>query len=222
MVTVRAVPAGVTLPLRQQVLRPHQTVDELREPDDDTPDSASFAAFDETTGDVVATGVVRRRPPPWAETGAADSDRDGERSGSRGRGHDRAGDGDDDGGDSGDGGRDRDRDGDDGDDGRDRDRDRDGDDDGGRDRDGWQVRAMAVAPGQRGRGVGRAVLDALLAHVDAAGGGTVWCNARVPAQAFYERAGFTVVGEPFDLPAIGPHVVMALRRPDRSPGPGPG
>lgn len=169
MVTVRAVPAAVTLPLRQQVLRPHQTVDDLREPDDDTPDSASFAAVDDVSGEVVGTGVVSRRPVPG------------------------------DGGDDSDGGA-----------------------DGGA---AWQVRAMAVAPGQQGRGIGRAVLDALLAHVDAAGGGTVWCNARVPAVAFYERAGFAVVGEPFELPHIGPHVVMTdRRRParDRDPDPGPG
>lgn len=168
MVTVRAVPAAVTRPLRQQVLRPHQTLDELREPDDDTTDSASFAAVDDASGDIVGTGVVSRRPVPG---GAIDGDID--RGGTA-----------------------------------------------------WQVRAMAVAPGQRGRGVGRAVLDALLAHVDAAGGGTVWCQARVPAVAFYERAGFAVVGEPFELPDIGPHVVMTTRRPgpgpDPRPRPGPG
>jgi len=47
--------------------------------------------------------------------------------------------------------------------------------------------------------------------VSSRGGGLLWCNARVPAVAFYERAGFEVRGEPWDEPHIGPHVAM-LRR----------
>ena len=153
MVTVHAVPTDVTLPLRQQVLRPHQEIAELREPDDDTPASASFAAEDDA-GEVVGTGVVSRRLPPWPHEGGPS----------------------------------------------------------------WQLRAMAVDPGHQGQGIGRAVLGALLAHVDAHGGGLVWCNARVPARGFYEAAGLAVEGEPFELPHIGPHVVMAVRR---TPPPAP-
>jgi predicted GNAT family N-acyltransferase len=39
----------------------------------------------------------------------------------------------------------------------------------------------------------------------------VWCNARTPARAFYERAGFRTVSDEFELPEIGPHYVMELR-----------
>jgi predicted GNAT family N-acyltransferase len=39
----------------------------------------------------------------------------------------------------------------------------------------------------------------------------VWCNARVRARSLYERAGFTVVSEEFDVPEIGPHLVMECR-----------
>lgn len=73
---------------------------------------------------------------------------------------------------------------------------------------GWQIRGMAVAPGQRGRGIGSAVLSALLAHVEQRGGEPVWCNARVPARGLYEHAGFHTVGEPFEMEHIGLHVVM--------------
>ncbi|HEY8545407.1 MAG TPA: GNAT family N-acetyltransferase [Acidimicrobiales bacterium] len=165
MITVRAVPVEATLPLRQQVLRPHQGIDELREPDDDAPGTAAVAAVDDATGEIVAIGTVRRRPPPVPLP--ADGDGEGEAAA-----------------------------------------------------DGWQVMAMAVAPGWRGQGLGQAVLDALLAHVEAAGGGTVWCNARVPARGFYERAGFTALGEPFELPDIGPHVVMTTAPRARTPRPG--
>jgi ribosomal protein S18 acetylase RimI-like enzyme len=65
VVAVHSVPAEETFPLRQAVLRPHQRVEELAQPDDGDPDAGSFAAVDEA-GQVVGTGIVRRRPPPWS------------------------------------------------------------------------------------------------------------------------------------------------------------
>jgi GNAT superfamily N-acetyltransferase len=72
----------------------------------------------------------------------------------------------------------------------------------------WRVRGMATAEGWRGRGLGGAVLHALLERAAAGGPGVVWCNARVPAIAFYRRAEFREVGDVFEAPGIGPHVVM--------------
>jgi GNAT superfamily N-acetyltransferase len=72
----------------------------------------------------------------------------------------------------------------------------------------WRLRGMASAAEVRGRGVGRALLEASVDHVAAAGGGELWCNARTPAAGFYAAAGFEVVSEPFEIPGIGPHVVM--------------
>jgi ribosomal protein S18 acetylase RimI-like enzyme len=74
---------------------------------------------------------------------------------------------------------------------------------------GWRVRSMAVEPELRGRGIGAAVLDALLERVAEQGGGTVWCNARTPALGLYRRAGFHPVGDEFEIADIGPHFVMA-------------
>jgi len=78
---------------------------------------------------------------------------------------------------------------------------------------GWRIRGMATAPAARGRGAGTAVLDALLAHALAHGARRIWCNARTPARSLYERAGLRVISEEFELPMIGPHVVMELLRP---------
>jgi len=72
----------------------------------------------------------------------------------------------------------------------------------------WRLRAMATAPGWRGRGVGTAVLAVAIAHVRARGGGLFWCNARLGAVGFYEKAGMTTIGEPFEVPVIGPHIAM--------------
>jgi len=72
----------------------------------------------------------------------------------------------------------------------------------------WRVRAMATEPHARGGGAGRAVLDALVAHARAHGGSRVWCNARVGARSFYERAGWRIASEEFEIPGIGIHFVM--------------
>ena len=73
----------------------------------------------------------------------------------------------------------------------------------------WRVRGMATEDRDRGTGLGRAVLGRCLEHARERGGRVVWCNARTGAIGFYERLGFEVVSEVFDVPVIGPHVRMA-------------
>jgi GNAT superfamily N-acetyltransferase len=142
-VQVQRVDAAVTRPLRQRVLRPHETLAQLVLPGDDDPDSGHFAVVE---GDeVVATGSVRRQRPPWPVDGPA-----------------------------------------------------------------WRLRGMATTEDHRGRGLGGAVLAAAVAHVGDHGGGWLWCNARLPAVAFYRRAGFAIRGESWEEPLIGPHVAMEL------------
>ncbi len=72
----------------------------------------------------------------------------------------------------------------------------------------WQLRGMATDPSVRGAGFGGQLLEACLHHARDRGGLAFWCNARTTVLAFYERYGLTVVGEPYDLPGIGPHVWM--------------
>jgi len=72
----------------------------------------------------------------------------------------------------------------------------------------WRLRGMATAPAWRNRGVGAAVLAAVIDHVRSHGGGLLWCNARTPALPFYLRAGFVTRGDPWVEPEIGPHVAM--------------
>jgi GNAT superfamily N-acetyltransferase len=63
-ITVQSVTSSETLPLRRQVLRPHQTIAELAAEDRETTDAAYFAAVDD--GEVVGVGAVAREPPPWS------------------------------------------------------------------------------------------------------------------------------------------------------------
>jgi hypothetical protein len=82
----------------------------------------------------------------------------------------------------------------------------------------WRLRAMATHPQWRGRGVGAAVVRAVTDHVAAQGGSLLWCNARLGARRFYERAGLTTWGEVWQEPVIGPHVVMYKRVATRRSG----
>jgi len=59
------------------------------------------------------------------------------------------------------------------------------------------LRGMAVEEAERGRGVGRLLLQALLPRADERGWRWLWANARESALGFYLRAGWTVVGDPF-------------------------
>ena len=75
----------------------------------------------------------------------------------------------------------------------------------------WRVRGMATEPGVRGRGAGTAVLAALIAHARERGATGLWASVRTPAQRLYERAGFRVDSDVYELPHIGPHVLMSLQ-----------
>ena len=75
-------------------------------------------------------------------------------------------------------------------------------------RSAYRFRGMAAAPEVRGQGFGHAVLEAGLAELRRRGVHVVWCNGRTPATPFYERQGFTRVGEEFVLEPAGPHYVF--------------
>ena len=79
---------------------------------------------------------------------------------------------------------------------------------------GWRLRGMATDANVRGGGYGAALLAGCVELVVEAGGTELWCNARMAAVGFYRRAGFEVVSDEFDVPGIGPHVVMTRPVPD--------
>jgi hypothetical protein len=58
------VPAQVTYPLRQRVLRPGRPLTSVVLAGDDDPVTGSFAARD-ASGEVVGTATVRPEPCPW-------------------------------------------------------------------------------------------------------------------------------------------------------------
>jgi GNAT superfamily N-acetyltransferase len=144
---VEPVTAEETYPLRQQVLRPHQALDEVGFPGDHDADTGHFAVF---AGDrIVGVVTVLHQPPPGAvETRVLAPG------------------------------------------------------------DWWRLRGMAVREECRHRGVGAALVSGVRDHVAARQGSALWCHARLPAVAFYRALGFATAGEPWEEPAIGPHITM--------------
>lgn len=153
-IDVGLIPAAASYPLRQAVLRPHQSVDEVGDRVDNEPGTATFGATDRANGTLLGVGTVLREPAPFdpAQAGVP------------------AGAGDP--------------------------------------ATTWRLRWMATRRDVQGRGIGSMVLNAALDHVAAKGGDLLWCNARVSAIGFYERAGFSTWGDEWVIPDIGPHVVM--------------
>ena len=141
---IRRVSADATAALRQQVLRPHQTIEDLVRRSEGDTDARYFAAVDH--GEMIGTASLRPEAPPWAPD----------------------------------------------------------------QQPAWRLRGMATAEGWRGYGVGTAVLGAVVDHVRSEGGGLLWCNARIPAVPFYERAGLETRGDVWQEPLIGPHIAMAM------------
>lgn len=72
-----------------------------------------------------------------------------------------------------------------------------------------QLRGMAVEEDYRLQGIGEEIL--LFADEQILQRGyarQLWCNARKPAVRFYQRLGWQIIGEEFDIPTAGPHFKM--------------
>ncbi|EQC47758.1 acetyltransferase, GNAT family [Bacteriovorax sp. BSW11_IV] len=72
----------------------------------------------------------------------------------------------------------------------------------------YHLRGMATLPDSTGRGYSSELLKVAFPVIKQNFCNLVWCNARVSAQGFYEKVGFETHGEVFDVPDIGPHILM--------------
>ena len=78
-------------------------------------------------------------------------------------------------------------------------------------RPAWQLRGMATDGQVQGRGLGRRLLEMAVAEARRDEPHCIfWCNARTSAIGFYEKLGWRVKSEPFDVLTAGPHVKMML------------
>jgi hypothetical protein len=67
----------------------------------------------------------------------------------------------------------------------------------------------AVQEDVRGTGAGGKILQALIdAALTQSLPAEIWCNGRANVKGFYEHFGFVQEGDLFDLPDIGPHILL--------------
>ena len=72
----------------------------------------------------------------------------------------------------------------------------------------YQLRGMAVEPSMQGQGIGRAVLEEAERRLRLAGARQVWANGRDTALGFYERAGWRVDGDSYEVIGLPHHRVV--------------
>ena len=73
----------------------------------------------------------------------------------------------------------------------------------------WQLRGMATDDGYQGKGFGGELLRCGETVIAADSNvPRFWCNARVPAIRFYEKHGWKVDSDEFEIPTAGPHRKM--------------
>ena len=73
----------------------------------------------------------------------------------------------------------------------------------------FRLRGMATLEDYRKQGFSRELLKVAFPMIKQNFCNLVWCNARTSAQGFYETMGFKGHGEVFEIPDIGPHILMA-------------
>ena len=76
----------------------------------------------------------------------------------------------------------------------------------------WRIYAVAVDEGFQGQGLGTALIEACLRYAADAGARCLWCNARLPADGFYEGLGFERQGAVFQKPDLDARLVVMVRR----------
>lgn len=72
----------------------------------------------------------------------------------------------------------------------------------------WRIRAMGVVDAYQHQGIGRVLLATAMDYAKEMGADIIWCDARAHAIRFYEKSGFKVASEEFEVPEVGPHYVM--------------
>ncbi len=77
---------------------------------------------------------------------------------------------------------------------------------------GWQLRGMACDASCQGKGIGKQLLSyAENIIANDAENILLWCNAREKAVGFYQRCGWEIISDIFDIEHVGPHFKMSKR-----------
>ena len=72
----------------------------------------------------------------------------------------------------------------------------------------YQLRGMATLPEHQNQGFSRELLKFGFPLIKRNFCQLVWCNARLNAEGFYKKTGFEAIGNTFNIPDIGHHILM--------------
>lgn len=75
----------------------------------------------------------------------------------------------------------------------------------------YQLRGMATLGAFQNKGYGKKLLVKTEEFLKDKKVTIIWCNARVIALDFYQKQGFRIIGNEFDIPQIGGHFVMCKK-----------
>lgn len=71
----------------------------------------------------------------------------------------------------------------------------------------YRIRGMAVEPDFRNKGIGTKIVKELQRFAMKENTG-IWCNARIKAITMYEKCGFIIISDVFEIKPIGLHYDM--------------
>ncbi len=77
----------------------------------------------------------------------------------------------------------------------------------------YQLRGMATKEEFQGKGMGRKLAEFALKKLKSKNADVVWCHSRITAIDFYSKMKFKKIGEVFEIPKIGEHMVMFKKLP---------
>jgi predicted GNAT family N-acyltransferase len=75
---------------------------------------------------------------------------------------------------------------------------------------GYQLRGMATDTPFLGKGFGKTLIEFAVTYIKKTDAPYIWCNARSSAVKFYQKLGFELVSDEFQIAGVGPHYEMIL------------
>jgi len=72
----------------------------------------------------------------------------------------------------------------------------------------FQIRGMAILEHHQKKGFGEALVKHGEDYIKQQNGTMIWFNARIVAVGFYEKLGYQIIGDSFDIGDVGEHYVQ--------------
>lgn len=76
---------------------------------------------------------------------------------------------------------------------------------------GYQLRGMATDTPFLGRGYGKQLIAFAIDYLRGLNANYIWCNARTTAVKFYQKLGFDLISDEFEIAGVGLHYEMILK-----------